>query len=111
MRHQRSSFKTKEQDKNTQKPPNDEEIGNLPEKEFRVMTVKMIQDLGKRMETQIENLREMFNKELKDLKNKMNNATAEIKNNLEGINSKVNRGRRISEVEERVVEITATENK
>ena len=42
MRQQRSSFQTKEQDENTQKPLNDEEIGNLLEKEFRVMTVKMI---------------------------------------------------------------------
>ena len=39
------------------KPLNDEEIGNVPEKEFRVMTVKMIQDLGKRMETRIKNLK------------------------------------------------------
>ena len=40
-----------EQDKNTQKPLNDEEIGNSPKKEFRVIIVKMIQDLGQRMET------------------------------------------------------------
>lgn len=59
MRYQRSSFQTKEQDKNTQKSLNDE-IGNLPEKEFRVMIVKMIQNLGKIMETQIKNLKEMF---------------------------------------------------
>ena len=38
------------------KPLNDEEIGSLPENEFRVVIVKIIQDLGKRMETQIENL-------------------------------------------------------
>ena len=44
------------------------EIGNLPEKEFRVIIVKMIQDLGKRMETQTEKIQEMFNKELEDLK-------------------------------------------
>lgn len=37
-----------------------DEIGNLPEKEFRVMIVKMIQNLGKIMETQIKNLKEMF---------------------------------------------------
>ena len=36
--------------------------GNLPEKEFRITIAKMIQDLGKRMETQIENLKEMFKK-------------------------------------------------
>ena len=60
MRWQRSSFWTKEHGKNTQKPQNDEEIGNLPEKEFRVMIVKMIQDLGKRMETKMENLKEVL---------------------------------------------------
>ena len=34
----------------------EEEIGNLPEKEFRGMIVKMTQDLGKKMDTQIEKL-------------------------------------------------------
>lgn len=79
MRHQRSSFQKKDQDKNIQKPLNDEEMGNLPEKEFRVMIVKMIQGLGKRMETQIKNLKEMFNKDIEDLKSKMNSAIAEMK--------------------------------
>ena len=45
------------------------EIGNLPEKEFRVMIVKMIQDLGKRMEAQMEKIQEMFDKDLEKLKN------------------------------------------
>ena len=43
------------------------EIGNLPEKEFRIMIVKMIQDLGKRMEAKIEKMQEMFNKDLEEL--------------------------------------------
>ena len=38
------------------------DTGKLPENEFRVMIVKMIQDLGKRMEAQIEKVQEMFNK-------------------------------------------------
>ena len=49
------------------------------------MTVKMIQDLGRRMETQIET-----NKELEDLKNKqtkMNSTISEMKNTLERIKS------------------------
>ena len=41
---------------------NKEDIGNLPEKEFRVMTVKMIQDLRNRTELQIKKIKEMFNK-------------------------------------------------
>ena len=38
------------------------EIGNLPEKEFRIMIVKMIQDLGKRMEARIETMQECLTK-------------------------------------------------
>ena len=46
------------------------EIGNLPKKEFRVITVKMIQDIRKRMEAKTKKAKEMFNKELEALKNK-----------------------------------------
>ena len=42
------------QDKTPEKQLNVVEIGNLPGKEFRIMTVKMIQDLRKRMEAKIE---------------------------------------------------------
>ena len=49
---------------------NEVEIGNLPEKEFRIMIVKMIQDLRKRMEAKIEKMQEMFTKDLEELKNK-----------------------------------------
>ena len=112
MRQQRSSFQTKEKDKNTQKPLKDEETGNLPEKEFRVMIVKTIQDLGKRMVTQIENLKEMFNKELEDLKSKMNSTISEMKNALQQThNSLMEAEERISEVKDRVVEITVTEKR
>ena len=43
-------LQTKEQDKNPQKQLDEEEIGNLPEKEFRVMIVSMMKNLGKIME-------------------------------------------------------------
>ena len=46
------------------------EIGDLPEKEFRIMIVKMIQGLGKRTEAKIETVKETFNKNLEELKNK-----------------------------------------
>ena len=50
----------KEQDKSPEKQPNKAEIGNLPEKEFRIMIAKMImfQDL----ETRMEKMQEMFPK-------------------------------------------------
>ena len=43
----------KGQDKIPEKQLDVVEIGNLPEKEFRIMIVKMIQRLGKRMEAKI----------------------------------------------------------
>ena len=52
----------KEESKNPPYQTNEEEIGNLPEKEFRVMIVKMIQHLGNRM----EKIQEKFNKDLKN---------------------------------------------
>ena len=45
-----------EQNKNLKEQLNKEELGNLPEKETRIMIVKMIQDLRKRMEAQIEKM-------------------------------------------------------
>ena len=56
-------------EKTTEKQLNEAEIGNLPEKEFRIMIVKMIQDLGIRMEAKIEKMQEMINKDVEELKN------------------------------------------
>ena len=56
----------KEQRKNPTDLTNEEEIGSLPEKEFRIMIVKMIQNLGNRM----EKIQETFNKDLEELKSK-----------------------------------------
>ena len=55
------------------------ETGNLPEKEFRIVIVKMIQNLGKTMETK----QEMFTNDLEELKNNQ----TEMNNTLEGIRS------------------------
>ena len=43
-----------------------EEIGKLPEKEFRIMIVKMIKNL----ESKMEKMQESINKDLEELKNK-----------------------------------------
>ena len=81
----------KEQTRNTEVQINEEEIGKLPEKEFRIMTGKMFKNL----ENRIEKMQESMNKDLEELKNKYtNNTITEINNTLEGINS------RISEAEE-----------
>ena len=73
------------------------------------MTVKMIQNLGNRM----EKIQETFNKDLEELKNKqimINTTINEIKNSLEGINSRITEAEeRISDLEDKRVEITTTE--
>ena len=58
MKSQRAMYQMKEQDKTPEKQLNEVEIGNLAEKEFRIMIVKMIQDLGKRMEVRIEKMQD-----------------------------------------------------
>ena len=50
MRRQRNTQQMKDQGKNPPDQKNEEEISSLPEKEFRVMTVKMIPNRGNRME-------------------------------------------------------------
>ena len=52
----------KEQDKNLQEQLNEEDISNLSEKEFRVMIVKMIQNLGKSMQARIEKIQNCLTK-------------------------------------------------
>ena len=99
----------KEQGKNSPDQTNEEKIGSLPEKEFRVMIVKMIQNLGNRMEKK----QETFFKNLEELKSKqtvMNNTIDEIKNSLEEINSRITEAEeRITDLEDRMVEFTAAE--
>ena len=51
-----------EQDKTPEKQLNEVEIGNLSEKEFRIMIVKMIQDLGKRMEAKMRRCKKCLTK-------------------------------------------------
>ena len=71
------------------------------------MIVRMIQDLGERMEAKIEKMQEMFTEDLEEVKNKQ----TEMNNRLEGINSRITEAeKRINDLEDRMVEITATEH-
>ena len=81
MKRQRNTTQMKEQTRNTEVQINKEEIGILPEKEFRIMIVKMIKDL----ENKMEKIQESINKDLEKLNNKhaeINNTVTEIKNTL-----------------------------
>ena len=108
MKKQRNTAQMKEQTRNTEVQINEEVIGKVLEKEFRLMIVKMIKDLENRMDKKQESV----NKDLEKLKNKHTetNNTTEIKNTLEGINSRISEAeKQISELEDKMVEITSEE--
>ena len=60
MKRQRNTTQMKDQTRNTEVQINEEEIGELPEKEFRIMTVKIIKNL----ESKMEKMHESINKDL-----------------------------------------------
>ena len=74
MKRQRNTQQVKEDDKCPPNQTKEEEIGSLPEKEFRLMIVKMIQNLENKielqinsLETRIEEMQEKFNKDLEKI--------------------------------------------
>ena len=108
MKRQRNTAQMKEQIRNTEVKINEEEIGKLPEKEFRIMIIKMIKNL----ENKMEKMQESINKDLEELKNTFaeTNTITEIKKTLEGISSRISEAEEwISELEDKMVEITAKE--
>ena len=122
MERQRNIHQVKEYDKSPPNQTKEKEIESLPEKEFRIMIVKIIQNLENKMElqinsleTRIEKMQEKFNKDLEEIKKSqsiMNNAITEIKSTPEGTNSRITEAEdRISEVEDRMVEINEAERK
>ena len=75
MKRQRNTTEMKEQTRNTEVQINEEEAGKLPEKEFRIMIVKMIKNL----EIKMEKMQEPINKDLEELKNKHEETTQLLK--------------------------------
>ena len=75
MKSQRSTTQLKEQTKNTEVQINEEEIGKLPEKEFRIMIGKMIKNL----ENKMEKMQESIKKGTEELKNKHTETTQLLK--------------------------------
>jgi len=87
MKRQGNTTQMKEHTRNREVQVNEEEIGKLPEKEFRIMMVKMIKNLENRM----EKIQESINKDLEKLKNKHYNTITRIKNTPEGVNSRISK--------------------
>ena len=75
MKRQRNTQQVKEQNKCPPNHTKEEEMGNIPDKEFQIMIVKMIQNLENKLELQINSLetrikkmQERFNKDLEEIK-------------------------------------------
>ena len=105
-------FQIKEKDTTPEEKLSSVEIGNLPKKKFRIVIMKMIKELGRKMDEH----RETFNKELGDTKKnqgELRNTITEIKNTPEyGIDSRLEDiEERISELEDRLVAIINAEQK
>ena len=80
MKRQRNTKQVKVHEKCPPNQTKEEEIGNLFEKEFRIMIIKMIQNLENKMdlqinslETKMEKMQEMFNKDLEEIKKSIKN--------------------------------------
>ena len=74
MKRQRNIQQVKEYDKYPPNQTKEEKIGSLPEIQFRIMTVKMIQNIENKMElqinrleTRIEKMQEMFKKVVEEI--------------------------------------------
>ena len=94
----------------TAKQLNETEISNMPDREFKVMVIKLFTGLEKG----VEDLKETFNKERENfLKNqlRMKNWVTEIKNTLEGINTLEKSEEHIHKLEDRVMESNQVEQK
>ena len=79
----------KKQTRNTEVQINEETVGKLPQKEFRIMIVKMIKNL----ENQMEKMQESINKNLEELKNKHtetnNTQLLKLKVTTDGTNTRI----------------------
>ena len=96
----------REKGKTPENQLSDEEILSLQEKDFRLLMLKMMQDIGNKLEAKMDNLQETLSKEIQDIKLKqeeMQNTITEIKNSLEAANSRIQEAEeRISELEDRL---------
>ena len=68
MKRQRTITQIREQEKNPEKQLSDLEIISLQEKDFRLMMLKMMQDIGNKLEAKTDNLQQTLSKEIKDVK-------------------------------------------
>ena len=105
----------REKGKTPENQLSNEEILSLQEKDFRLLMLKMMQDIGNKLEAKMDNLQETLTKEIQDIElnqEEMQNTITEIKNSLESANSRIQEAEEgINKVEDRLVEMMDAEQK
>ena len=92
MKRQRTITQMREKGKTPENHLSNEEILSLQEKDLRLLMLKMMQDIGNKLEAKMDNLQETLSKEIQDIKLKqedMQNTITEIKNSLEAAKSRI----------------------
>ena len=92
MKRQRTITQIREKEKTPEKQLSDQEILSLQEKDFRLLMLRMMQDIGNKLEAKMDNLQETLSKEIQDIILKeevMQSIITEIKNSLEAANSRI----------------------
>ena len=82
------------------------EMRNLPDEVFKVLVIKMLTELGRRMDEHNEN----FNKETENIRKYQTEIIIELKNTLQGFNIRIDEvEEQISELEDKTMKLTQTE--
>ena len=91
MKRQETITQIREKGKTPENQLSDEEILSLQEKDFRLLMLKVMQNIGNKLEAKTDNLQETLTKEIQDrkLKKEMQHMITEIKNSLEAANSRI----------------------
>lgn len=82
----------REKGKTPEKQLSHEEVLSLQEKVFRLLMLKMMQDIGNKLEAKMDTLQETLSKEIQDIQLKqeeMQNTVTEIKKSLEAANGRI----------------------
>lgn len=104
MKRQRNMFQIKKQDKTLKKELNETEISKLPDKEFKVMVIKMLPKFGRRMDEHSMNI----NREIENIGKYQTKVITEPKNTLEGSNGRLDEVEQISVLENKAMKNTHT---
>ena len=99
MKRQRATTQVREKEKHPEKQLSDQEVLTLQEKDFRLLMLEMMQDVGNKLEKKMDNLQETLSKEIQDVKieqEQMQNTITEIKKFIRSSQQENTGGRRIN---------------